>query len=79
MNVTNIQFIYLLESKSVEKPVKGGKEKKATRQKKDPLAPKKPMCAFFWYQRDSKNHITEPGVVHKDKIKVSNKYSKCLN
>ena len=49
MNVTNTQFKYLLESKSVAKPAKDGKDKKATRQKKDPNAPKKPMCAFFWY------------------------------
>jgi len=28
------------------------------------------MCAFFWYQRDSKNHITDDNLQHKDKIKI---------
>ena len=29
------------------------------------------MCAFFWYQRDPKNHINDANLPHKDKIKVS--------
>lgn len=47
------------------------KEDKKKRKKRDVDAPKKPMCAFFWYQRDAKNFINDPELQHKDKIKVS--------
>jgi hypothetical protein len=51
--------------------VKSDKPEKKTRKKKDKDAPKKPVCAFFWYQRDPKSQINDPNLSHKDKIKVS--------
>ena len=57
-----------------EAPAKAADEKadKKPRKKKDANAPKKPVCAFFWYQRDSKNAITDPAILsHKDRIRVS--------
>ena len=62
--------LLLIEGKSAPKTVKD-KEVKQKRKKRDAAAPKKPMCAFFWYQRDPKNHITDENLQHKDKIKVS--------
>lgn len=64
---------------SIAKPKSESDSKKATetaekgkRRKKDVNAPKKPVCAFFWYQRDPKNAITDPAITtHKDKIRVS--------
>ena len=57
-----------------EAPAKAADEKadKKPRKKKDANAPKKPVCAFFWYQRDPKNAITDPAIQsHKDRIRVS--------
>lgn len=57
-----------------EAPAKAADEKadKKPRKKKDANAPKKPVCAFFWYQRDPANAITDPAIAsHKDRIRVS--------
>lgn len=39
--------------KSKSAPKSAEKSEKKTRKKKEKGAPKKPMCAFFWYQKDA--------------------------
>lgn len=63
--------LFNTEAKSTSKSATKEKVEKQKRKKRDASAPKKPMCAFFWYQRDPKNHINDANLQHKDKIKVS--------
>ena len=68
------------KSKAKEQPKEETKEEKKKRKKKDADAPKKPVCSFFWYQRDPKNAITDPAIVnHKDKIREMSKIFKTLS
>ena len=45
----------LAKSKSEAPPATKDTKEKKVRRKRDANAPKKPVCAFFWYQRDPKN------------------------
>jgi len=40
---------YFIIGKSKSAPKSAEKSEKKTRKKKEKGAPKKPMCAFFWY------------------------------
>ena len=73
-------LILLLAKAKTESDAKKASDtaEKGKRRKKDVNAPKKPVCAFFWYQRDPKNAITDPAITtHKDKIRVSGPFLIC--
>lgn len=74
MNQSTHHTLLNTEAKSTSKSATKEKVEKQKRKKRDASAPKKPMCAFFWYQRDPKNHINDANLQHKDKIKVSEEH-----